>query len=92
MSGDRAAPQRRRKITVALPTNRFEDASLLFKVSTSVSYRVPSSADESNSGEKESESPRPEDSSSQTARRERRKYKGADYEKGEDGQWHLLHK
>lgn len=88
MSGEKAAPRRRMKIIVTPQTGKSQGVPSLFTVTTSVSYRVRGSGDED--GE-QAGARVGEGSSAQTVLPETRIYKGAVYEKGEDGQWHLQH-
>jgi hypothetical protein len=84
-----AARRRRKKIAVAHQARKFENVPLLFSVSTFVSYQQDNQQDEVVLTEADSENV-PENAL-QDAPPERRKYKGAVYEKGEDGLWHLQH-
>ena len=74
---------------MAHQAGKFEGVPLLFSVSTFVSYLPDSQAGAAVSAEKRSETVF-EDAAQKTPP-ERRKYKGAVYEKGEDGLWHLQH-
>jgi hypothetical protein len=74
---------------VAPQARKFEDVPLLFSVSTFVSYLPDTPADAATPVEKGSETVF--ESPAQSAPPEQRKYRGAVYEKGEDGLWHLQH-
>jgi hypothetical protein len=74
---------------VAPEARKSEDVPLLFSVSTFVSYLSDNPPDASGPAERSSESAF--EIAAQKAPPGRRKYKGAVYEKGEDGLWHLQH-
>jgi hypothetical protein len=76
---------------VARPTGKSGNVPLVFTVSTRVTCRMSAAAEDSAIGGEKRNAPATAGAPTQTDRRERRTYKGAVYEKGEDGQWHLQH-
>jgi hypothetical protein len=75
---------------VARKAEESENIPFLYAVSTSVTFLPVALADDT-APRAEEPAAAARESSAQTLRRERRTYRGAIYEKGEDGQWHLLH-
>ena len=74
---------------MAHQARKFEGVPLLFSVSTFVSYLPENQTGAAIPAEKSSETVF--EDAAQKVPPERRKYKGAVYEKGEDGLWHLQH-
>jgi hypothetical protein len=89
MGGRDAVRRRRKKTAVAPHARKFEDVPLLFSVSTFVSYLPDDQAETAISAAKDAEPVF--ENPAHNAPPERRQYKGAVYEKGEDGLWHLQH-